>query len=186
MSKASDILRELEDIGAVGDKVQEVVVRRLVPVPTLPVAEESMPSAAVASLSPSGLLAGFGDQLSSLEQALQGMLNWCAGARELAQEYEQVETGVEECAEPEESEESEESAESATETDSEEGEEEEEEEEEADASVEVEAAEAGATIATPAKPKYTKEELKRLFLDPTFESKEVQATPPSVAEVSHE
>ena len=139
MGKTSDIMKELEDIGAVGSKVQEVPVRRLAPVPAFPLFEEKAPLTlpVASSVPPSALLAGFGEQLSSLEAALQGMLDWCANARGLAQEYERAEDDAEASA----------------------GEEEQTEAEEVEASVEAVVEEAPAPVA-PAKPKYTKEELK--------------------------
>jgi len=164
MGKTSDIMKELEDIGAVGSKVQEAVVRRLAPVPAFPLLEEKVPLTlpAAALVPPSALLAGFGEQLSSLESALQGMLDWCANARGLAQEYERAEEDAEAPAE-------------------EEG-----RAEEVAAPVEVAAIEEAPAPVVPAKPKYTKEELKRLFLDPTFQPEELKAVQPPTAETPHE
>lgn len=82
MTKATDILKELENIGAMGGKVQLVAARPAVVEP-LPVTEEAQPSAASTSL-PSGLsdvLSSFSVQLEQLESALHGMLEWCAYAR---------------------------------------------------------------------------------------------------------
>lgn len=166
MGKTSDIMKELEDIGAVGSKVQEVVVRRLAPVPAFPLFDAKPPPAYPVGplVPPSALLAGFGEQLSSLENALQGMLDWCANARGLAQEYERAGDDTDASAEEEEQAEAEEVA----------------------APVKVAAIEEAPAPVVPAKPKYTKEELKRLFLDPTFQPEELKAAQPPTAETPHE
>jgi hypothetical protein len=164
MGKTSDIMKELEDIGAVGSKVQEVPARRLVPVPAFPLLDETVPLPTASLVPPSALLAGFGEQLSSLETALQGMLDWCANARGLAQEYERAEADTEVSSDEEEQAEA----------------------DEVEASVEVAAVEEAPVPVAPAKPKYTKEELKRMFLDPTYQPEELKAAQPPTAETPHE
>jgi len=87
MATASDILKELEDIGAVGGKVVAPVARKVFapPVPFVPIVpvvtaeEEHVPSSPPKV---NKVLVGFADQLELLEGALKGMLSWCALARE--------------------------------------------------------------------------------------------------------
>lgn len=176
MGKTSDILKELEDIGAVGGKVQEATIRRLAPVPAFPLFDEtvSLPLPTASLVPPSALLAGFGEQLASLETALQGMLDWCANARGLAQEYEQAETDAEAAtaggvaADVT-------AAEAAPNA-----------EEEVESSTEVVADEDPPAPMNPVKPKFTKEALKRLFLDPTYQPEELKTAQSPTAETSHE
>ncbi len=89
MGKNLDIMRELEDIGALGDKVPEVVVRRPAPIPVFSVVRDqpALP-AMVTTVRSDKLLAGFTEQLRTLEGALQGMLAWCVAAREQSQSLE--------------------------------------------------------------------------------------------------
>lgn len=162
MGKTSDIMQELADIGALGNKAPEPVVRRLAAVPafTFLDAKPSPVYPAGPSVPPSALLAGFGEQLASLEVALQGMLVWCANARELAQEYEREEEPAAEVESTAVAEAPEESV----------------------------APKEEPVLEAPTKPKYTKEELKKLFLDPTYKVEDPNAAvaAPTTAENPHE
>lgn len=97
MSNAKDILKELETIGAVGDKVQEPVVRRAAP--SLVVVKEpvQVPQPKRVPL-PSNVLGGLSEQLTVLRETLQGVLEWCEAAQDALQdsaEAEEAEEGVE-------------------------------------------------------------------------------------------
>jgi len=80
MGKTSDILKELEDIGALGNKIPEVTIRRPAPILALSTFEPEPKLSLVPETHE--VLVGFAEQLETLEGALQGMLEWCATARQ--------------------------------------------------------------------------------------------------------
>lgn len=94
MGSASDILKELENIGAVGDKVQEPVVRRAAPALVVVDAPKEVPQPKRVAL-PHDVLSGLSEQLAVLQKTLQGVLEWCESAQEAlqasagAEEYEE-------------------------------------------------------------------------------------------------
>jgi len=79
MAKASDILKELAAIGAVGNNPVIPVPVRVVPAAKAVTAPAPIPPSKPLEAVPA--LAGFVEQLDLLEEALSGMLNWCAEAR---------------------------------------------------------------------------------------------------------
>lgn len=92
MAKALDILKELEEIGAIGGKIQIPAARRaavvlapIAPDPepvVVPAIEQITVKPSVSSEHLNSFVTGFSEQLEILEGALQGMLGWCAQARE--------------------------------------------------------------------------------------------------------
>lgn len=80
MSNATDILKELQDIGAVGDKIQEAVVRRPKPIQLIEVVSE--PVSTVPTVLPDEIVTGLSQQIASLQKTLRGMLKWCEAAQE--------------------------------------------------------------------------------------------------------
>ena len=86
MANVSDVLRELEDIGALGNSTvpqpvrRAVVHRELVPPPRpAPVVEDSVKD--ISAEKSEVLLSGFREQLDQLCVSLQSMLEWCNEAR---------------------------------------------------------------------------------------------------------
>jgi hypothetical protein len=152
MAKTSDILKELEDIGALGNKILEPVIRRPAPIMVLP-AFESRP------LPPSApqtreVLVGFAEQLENLEAALQGMLEWCATARSslLSQEAAELEANSADLGDEEQ--------EAESDSDSTE-----------DPSKEIEVP-AVSPETSVVRPKLSLAEIRKHFLDPKFEPEE--------------
>lgn len=148
MTKAMDILKELEDIGAVGDKIQQPTIRRAVPIKVPLVIEVSPPPPS--RIQTHKALSGFAEQLETLEEALHGMLEWCTAAREELLASEDLQQDEPEAPEAPEA------VDEAAET-------------------EVEA-ESAATPVPPeapppaAKPRLSLEEIRKHFLDPTFQA----------------
>lgn len=153
MGKTSDILKELEDIGALGNKIFEPVVRRPASITVLPVFESRPPPPPPAPQTRE-ILVGFAEQLENLEGALQGMLEWCAAARSslLSQEEAELEANSEDL-------------------------EDEEQEAESDSDSAEDPSEETVVPAVPpepsvVRPKLSLAEIRKHFLDPKFEPEE--------------
>ena len=149
MGKTSDILKELEDIGAVGNKTLEIAIRRPVPVLALPVFEPEPEPKPLLVPATHEVLVGFAEQLETLESALQGMLEWCAVARQTLWGQDNHEEAQEASSDAIEEEDQGGETESLAQEDS------------------------VATAAVALKPKLSLAEIRKHFLDPEFQVAEV-------------
>lgn len=91
MSNATDILKELQDIGAVGDKVQEAVVRRPKPIQLVEIVSEPVATPPTSTVLPNEIVVGLSQQIAALQKTLRGVLRWCEAAQETLQGLEEPE-----------------------------------------------------------------------------------------------